>query len=161
MCKQYQRRHGNLNKFWLLRLHQHLDLYCVACVKEEMIDFSIIERRHYLYQTLIYEREVTELQQIELENNLSDPVYRILKLIDQIKFKGNIPNELYDILTSNQRVEDIRDRIPYDDGSNYRFVVNTDESDIDGGESDFDDDQQRVKRRNRFEHAQNIRNKIN
>ena len=136
LCKQYQRKHGNYNKGWVKRLHKFIDLYTVGAVMENLIDFSAIERKHYLYQKLIYEDHVTDTQQTQLENQLPNTVKNILQLIDSIEFNKQIPNELQQLLIPNpksiQRMQILMQNV----NAEQSFYFEYSDDDLESGGSD-------------------------
>ena len=137
LCKLYQKKHGNYGVGWLRRLAHFLDLYCIGAVQENLIDFAKIERKHILYQKLIYDKHNTDAVQLALESALPPRCLHFLDLIDSISFRGNIPHEIQQILIPNfdvsQRMQHIRTIVAND------TIIYADSSDDDDDQSTDDD----------------------
>ena len=134
LCKLLQKKHGNYGVGWLRRLAKLLDLYCIGAVQENLIDFSQIERKHLLYQKLIYDKNNTDAIQIALEAALPPRCIYFLNLIDSIKFRGEIPAEIQTIIIPtfdvSLRMKHIRAKNTYDN------IIYAELSDSDSGDSD-------------------------
>lgn len=140
LCKQYQRHHGNYNIGWLLRLHKFLDLYTIGAVEQELIDFAAIERNHYLHQKLIYEDGITDSLQFEIERQMPDRCKYILSVIDTVKFKGQIPNELQQLIIptvfASERMKRVMDNVVQN--QKVYFISDTEGEQTDSGSSGDD-----------------------
>ena len=138
LCKLFQKKHGNYGIAWLRRLRNFLDLYCIGAVQENLIDFAQIERKHLLYQKLIYDKHTTDAIQLALESALPPRCIYFLNLIDSIQFKGNIPAEIQTIIIpdfyTSQRMQHIRTINTND------TIVYADSSDSDSDSTDDDTD---------------------
>ena len=109
LAKYYLRKCGNHREGWLLKMCDFLDLYCVGAVYCNLVDFTRIKYKHYMFMKLVYNGYETERIQIALEGQLPRHCGRILKLIDSIEFKGTIPSELQNILCNMS--DDMVDRL--------------------------------------------------
>ena len=148
LCKLFQKKHGNYAIAWLRRLRNFLDLYCIGAVRENLIDFSQIERKHLLYQNLIYDKYKTDAIQLSLELSLPPRCLYFFNLIDSIQFRGNIPAEIQRIIIPNfdilQRMQHIRsskknDTVIYADSSedDDDDDISTDDSLYSSDDDDF------------------------
>ena len=160
LCKQYQRKHGNYNLGWLKRLYKFIDLYTLGAVLENLIDFSAIEHKHYLYQKLIYEKNITDKEQSQLEAKLPVQVKNILYLVDKIKFREEIPDELQELLTPDavalERMTVLMQNVNTEQLQTF-YLEHTDDEDEISDESDQSNINVHVpKRKTRQQHFEEI-----
>ena len=80
------RKCGNYGDAWLQRLVEFLDLYCIGAIICDLVDFSRIERRHYMYQQLIHNGEETELITDSIQNGMSETCQRVVDSINTVNF---------------------------------------------------------------------------
>lgn len=95
---------GNAGNQWVLRLFEHAELITLARIEENSIDFCEVERQHELLNDYIYNFEETDFEIELIESCLPDVSKKILNIIDQIEFNGEIPSSLYSLLADRDRI---------------------------------------------------------
>ena len=156
MFKQFRTHHGNMNVNMVGRMFEHADLYTMGSVAYDMIDFSRIEKNHYLFQKLIYEEGITDAIQNDLEKKLPLRCRQILQLIDNIVFRGDIPNQLNELITPTIRQSE---RLKYLKKHKKHSNINNNNN-VDGWDSDDSsidmDGAERLPRRGRADHFREL-----
>ena len=98
LLKQFQRKHGNMNLGWSLRLFEYIDLYTMGAVMQNQIDFSLIESNHHYRKGLMWQEGVTEGLLSAKEANLPESCVEIINDIDEMKINEDMYADLKDKL---------------------------------------------------------------
>lgn len=100
LLKTQSEKHGNGNLGWLLRLAQYMDLYIIAGIKENIVDFKLAKERSVAHRNMIYQRGFTEMYEAELLRDTPPNFRRLLVMVENIQF-NNVPSinhELFNIM---------------------------------------------------------------
>ena len=97
LLKFFQRENGCPDLGCVLRLGKFADLYTVITVREDEVDFRLIENNKLNEKLLIHDGERTEQILDEIELNLSHNCRILLHLIDQIEFNRPVPLRIYQL----------------------------------------------------------------
>ena len=155
MFKQQRTHHGNMNLNMIGRMHDYADLYTMGTVAHDMIDFARIEHNHYLFQRLIYQEGITDAIQHDLESKLPLRCRQILQLIDSIVFRGNIPEQLHELITPTIRQSERLQYLKLHKKNNINvYEWDSDDSSIDYNNNN--NNNQILSRRGRNQHFRDI-----
>lgn len=86
LIKQLAGDHIKPNGAWLARLLRYIDLYVIAGIEENIVDFRISLMKAKKYTNLIWDDETTPDIIFAVENSLPINCRKCLVLIDQIQF---------------------------------------------------------------------------
>ena len=121
MIKRELRVKGNAQHGWMRRVWEFADLYCVAAMGYDEINFyNIFHKSHETYK-LIYDEESTQLVEEQLEYEMPDKFWELLLIIDNIECGDAIPDEITRIMDFGNDDDDDGDgRLYHDIGRNHR-----------------------------------------
>ena len=86
MLKQLAIEHIKPNGAWVKRLLAYIDLYVIAGIEQNIVDFRISLMKAIHHKNIIWDDATTPEIIFAIENNLPQNCRKCLQLIDQIKF---------------------------------------------------------------------------